>query len=920
MSESDDHEIGLLRAENEALWRRATDAEELVRRTESRIRAVFEKSGEAISLTNAAGKTEYLTSSVSRLLGFSPEEMGGRAPRDLVVPEDRARLGAELERMVRTGLRDLAIDFRVQHRDGSIRWIESLATNLLDDPDVRAIVGNYRDVTAHRRSDEALREGRDRLEEAQAIAHIGSWSSNLRPSSGVVWSPECYRILGLPVGTPVQVESFFERVHPEDRERVRRARQAAVEADTPYDIEHRIERPDGRVCWVHQRAVVERDAAGGAIRIGGTVQDITDRHVAGEALRASEERYRRIVEGTSEGVWMYDPAGITTFMNARMARMLGCTVAEAVGHSVYTFVAEADRPLAKQRTERRRRGVVERGDFRFRRKDGTELWGLVQSSPLFDAAGRFEATLALVADVSQQRRSEEARARLAAIVESSEDAILSVTPDGTITTWNVGAEKLYEYSAVEMVGKPIEVLRRASSLDEAGLLGDVARGEAVHQYETTRVRMNGTEVEVAVTLSPIRDPRGMVVGVSSIERDLTSRRRAEAALRHKEEQFRQAQKMEAVGRLAGGVAHDFNNLLSVVLGYATLAVDDLKLGDPLREDLEQIVVAGERATDLTRQLLAFSRQQVLQPRVLDLNQTLAGMKSMLGRLLGEDIELSTSMALDAGRVLADPGQIEQVLMNLAVNARDAMPDGGQLTIETANVELDAAYVAVHLGVAAGEYVMLAVSDTGSGMDAATRARIFEPFFTTKEKGKGTGLGLSTVFGIVEQSGGHVGVYSEPGHGSTFKIYLPRTDRTADSTLAARLPAVIGGAETILLVEDEEQVRAVACAILRRNGYHVLEGSNGGEAFLISRDFAGKIHLLLTDVVMPRMSGRKLAEELGPLRPDMRILFASGYTDDAIVHHGMVDAGVAFLQKPFTPDALLRKVREVLDGRGSSRTG
>lgn len=379
-----------------------------------------------------------------------------------------------------------------------------------------------------------------------------------------------------------------------------------------------------------------------------------------------------------------------------------------------------------------------------------------------------------------------------------------------------------------------------------------------------------------------------------------------------EAQLLQAQKMEAVGRLAGGVAHDFNNLLTVIAGFGELLSESLDRDSPLREYSEEIKKAAERASHLTRQLLAFGRRQILQPQVLDLNTVVADVDKMLRRLIGEDIQLRTVQSPGLGRVMADPMQIQQILLNLAVNSRDAMPKGGKLTIETANVKLDDAYARGHINVTPGPYVMLAVSDTGTGMDAETQAHIFEPFFTTKEKGKGTGLGLATVYGIVKQSGGNIYVYSEPGLGTTFKIYLPRVEEIVPPPTAIKPKEALPETQkTILLVEDEAGVRTLARKVMESKGFKVLEATHGEQALNILEDHEGPIHLLLTDVVMPRMSGRELAERLGDKHPEVKVLFMSGYTDEAIVNHGVLQSGIAFIPKPFTPDALVRKVHEIL---------
>jgi signal transduction histidine kinase/CheY-like chemotaxis protein len=442
-----------------------------------------------------------------------------------------------------------------------------------------------------------------------------------------------------------------------------------------------------------------------------------------------------------------------------------------------------------------------------------------------------------------------------------------------------------------------------------GVIDDLHRcldtGETIQREMDWTLRTTGELRRMIVTCAAA--PPDMVIVHGE---DVTDRQKLE-------QQLRQAQKMEAVGRLAGGVAHDFNNILSVILSYSEMHLETMRSGDPFRDDLEEIHRASQRAVALTRQLLAFSRQQILQPQILDLNSTLRGLESMLRRILGEDVELSLLLTDQPRGVAADPGQIEQVIMNLVVNARDAMPTGGKLTIETVNVDLDDDFAAAHVNVKPGPHLMLAVTDTGIGMDEATRAQIFEPFFTTKAPDKGTGLGLATVFGIIHQSGGTIWVYSEPGRGATFKIYLPRAKRRSDTSKIPVLSASpSGGSETILLVEDDETVRVLARSILRRNGYNVLEAQNGGEAFLVCEQFPATIHLLLTDVVMPRMSGRQIADRLAPVRKGMKVLYMSGYTNDAVMLHGVLDSGVAFLQKPITPEVLLRKVRAVLDNADS----
>ena len=526
-----------------------------------------------------------------------------------------------------------------------------------------------------------------------------------------------------------------------------------------------------------------------------------------------------------------------------------------------------------------------------------------------------------VAAAIERTRAEHAlrasEARLKAVLHSALDAHVAMDDTGRVASWNQQAESMFGWAEREVLGQrlaDIIVPHAHREAHAAGLRRFLTTGEGPilnQRIELTALRRDGSEFPVELAVAPVRVGTSWLF--SAFVRDLTAAREAQEALRVSEGQLRQAQKMEAIGRLAGGVAHDFNNVLTAIFGYVDLLREEIPPGSAAHQDLAEVRKASERAASLTKQLLAFSRQQVLEPVVLKPNALVEDFEKMLRRLIGEDVELRLSLAEGAGNVRADPGQLQQVLMNLVVNARDAMPTGGKLIIETANTELSEQYAELHQPVVPGGYVMLAVSDTGSGMTPEIRGRIFEPFFTTKEKGKGTGLGLSTVYGIVKQSGGYVWVYSEVGRGTSFKIYLPRVDAPAEELQLPRTPDSVAGTETILLAEDDPMLRPLAKGLLEKLGYTVIDAENAATALDAAANHAGRIHLLVADVVMPGASGRELARQLEKARPQTKVLYVSGYTDDAIVHHGMLEPGLNYLQKPFTPAALARKVREVLDG-------
>jgi PAS domain S-box-containing protein len=561
--------------------------------------------------------------------------------------------------------------------------------------------------------------------------------------------------------------------------------------------------------------------------------------------------------------------------------------------------------------------IMRANEDSFERADGLVQWLRWEVRPWRTTAGDVGGIIIFTEDITARKRAEEAlyqsEKRFAKTFRANPLAMsLCRQSDGHFITINDSFIRLFGYHREEVIGHTsFELNMYRHPDDRVELMRQLQEQGALYNYELTMLTKSGEPRQTLLSIELI-DLNGETY-LLSIMVDITERKEAEATQAKLEEQLRQAQKMESIGRLAGGVAHDFNNLLTVIQGYAELMQMRLASDDPLRRSAAQIQQAAESAASLTRQLLAFSRKQILAPTRLDLNELVSNLHKMLKRLIGEDILLETNLTPNLHAVLADPGQMEQVLLNLVVNARDAMPTGGRLTLETANVELDQVYLSTHLEAPLGPAVMLAVTDTGQGMDKQTQAQIFEPFFTTKTVGQGTGLGLSTVYGIVKQSGGDIHVYSEPGQGTTFKIYLPAVETAAGPLSPEQAqPEVRGGSETILLVEDEEMVRSLILTVLEEEGYTLLEARRGEEALILARTHPGAIDLLITDVVMPEMSGRVLAGQLTALRPGLKVLYISGYTDDAVVRHGLLTAEVEFLSKPFSPTVLAGKVRAMLD--------
>jgi two-component system cell cycle sensor histidine kinase/response regulator CckA len=647
-------------------------------------------------------------------------------------------------------------------------------------------------------------------------------------------------------------------------------------------------------------------------------QELTEAAVEAEesrdAARRMEEQYRLLFDHNPAPMWVYDEHTLRFLaVNEAAVAQYGYTAAEFLAMELGDIRTSEDAEILKK-SERRPDGLNHSPGWQHRRKDGSLIQvDIVTHSVLFEGrSARIVLALDVTARALAERALNESNAILHAVVDDSPLAIVILTPELIVSRWNRAAVIQFGWSASEIVGKTLYTIVPPNRRDELlGLRKRLDAGEAITNFETQRMRNDGALRDVLVSQCVLRDLKGEITGYVGIYVDVTESKLLET-------QFRQSQKMEAVGQLAGGVAHDFNNLLTVIISYSQMLAAELEEGSPAVGDVREIKRAAERAALLTKQLLAFSRQQVLQPHILDLNLVIGDLEQMLRRLLREDIDIVLTLDPKLGSIAADPGQIEQIVMNLVVNARDAMPHGGSLSIETANVTFESSHQlrANEPPLAAGEYVLIAVSDNGAGMSHEVQSRVFEPFFTTKPAHEGTGLGLSTVYGIVKQSGGHLALYSEPNHGSIFKIYLPRVDAVAEQPVSEESPAessTKGGGETVLIVEDDTALRIVACRSMFERGYVVLEAANGLAALEICATHAGEIDLVVTDMVMPEMSGAELAERIATSFPAIRVLLMSGYTRDEAARRGIANERYAFLEKPFTPTRLASRVREVLDG-------
>jgi PAS domain S-box-containing protein len=883
--------------------------------------------GDAVISTSIDGAVRHMNPEAERLTGWRETEAVGRPLVEVfhIFDEDtRAEVEPPIHRIIREGVvLGLANHTVLLSRDGTERPIADSGSPIRNEQGgLTGVVLVFRDQSAERRAQRALEASEERYR--SLVENVGVGIASVDSLENVTFAnPAAESIFGVPSGG-LAGRNLRELLSDEEFANVRRetARRIRNEGST-YEIS--ITRADGQERRLQISVVPRFDSEGSFTSAFGTFQDITEKTRAQEALARQQALMQALMDHVPDNVYFKDLGSRFILCSRAHALTFGCDdPSELVGKTDFDFFSEEHARAAFEDEQR----IIRTGEpiIGFEEKetwpDRPDTWVSTTKMPLRNARGEIIGTFGISRDITAHRKVEN-------LLHDSEEhyrntfmnapfGVFHSTMDGKIINVNNACAQMLGYDSPEELKEVVNRSGVAEALWEnpewrPKFVDDATRTGMWQRFSNRYRRKDGQIISTILTFRSYAPLGASEEELEGFVEDVTDRERAEQERRKLEEQFQQAQKMEAVGRLAGGVAHDFNNILTAIYGYCEIGLERTSEQDSQHDFFQQIKQAATRAANLTSQLLAFSRRRILQPRTVDLEQLVADMMDMLKRLLGEDIDVHAHAAPGLWSIRADPGQLEQVIMNLAVNSRDAMPEGGVLTIETANAHLDQAYAREHAEIREGDYAMLAVSDSGHGMDAATQARIYEPFFTTKEIGKGTGLGLSTVYGIVKQSGGYIYCYSEVGKGTTFRMYFPRWEGGKEQIDRGTRPAAvaISGSETILFVDDDDAVRTIAVAALQSAGYTVIPARDGSEALETVSALTPRPDLLITDIVMPGLSGNELARRLTDRIPGLRVLYMSGYTEDAIIHHGMLQEDVELLQKPFTTTELLRKARSII---------
>jgi two-component system cell cycle sensor histidine kinase/response regulator CckA len=823
------------------------------------------------------------------------------------------RQGCSSRRTLKTGQASNEIIPKIGPQGEEAGWLELFSFPLLDvdTGKIKGAIEYIRDITAGKQAEESLQKEKDFF--AALFNTVAALVVVFDSQGRIVRLNHAFAETTGFTLEEIRGKYFWDYfITPQEKQKARERFHKLLTGHSPATSQKTLVTKGGerrRIAWSYTTLA---DKDGTVEYLISTGIDITARKKAEDLLRESEKRYKMLFDSAPDAIIIMEfageNAGRIVAANQAAAAMHGYTVPEILDLNFAVIDPGVKTAANQARHQRILAGEWIKEEVTHCRKDGTEF-------PVEIHAGLMELEdqkyiLAFDRDITERRRGEEAlreaHQTLHALIQASPLAIFVMDLEGHLRLWNPAAERMFGWKEAEVLGRLLPTVPKDQVAESKARLKRILAGESLHGLELQRRKKDGTLIDISVFTAPLYDAQGRITGFMAMNTDITESKRLK-------EQLLQAQKMEVVGRLAGGVAHDFNNLLTAITGYSELVLSFMEEDNPLRQDVAEIRKAGDRAASLTRQLLAFSRKQVLQPKVLDLNLVVDNLGNMLKRLIGSNIELVTIPEPNLGRVMADPGQIEQVLLNLAINARDAMPQGGRLSLETANLDLEESHARRHMDVLPGPYVLLTVRDTGCGMDRETRSHIFEPFFTTKETGKGTGLGLSTVYGIIKQSGGHIEVRSKPGQGTTFRVYLPRIDGAVEPVVPdSRDTEAYRGQETILLVEDEDGVRQLVSTILKRQGFTVIEARHGPDALSLTAQHQGPIHLILTDIVMPGMGGQELAQCLQSLHPGLKVLYMSGYPEKTGLHQGLSEEEICYLQKPFEAQGLLRRVRELLD--------